>query len=294
MTQHPDPLPVQPRLGLPDPGDGVGLREEHCPHLMRTPPAAWGVDWFEIISENYLDNEGYGMHVLEHVAVHRPIVMHGVSLSIGSTAPLDLAYLAKLRALAARVAPLWISDHLCWTGVGGRNSHDLLPMPLTEESLAHTAARVRAVQDFLGRPIVLENPSTYLAFRSSHMPEWEFIGRLAEDTGCGLLLDVNNVHVSAVNQFFDPLAYIDAIPANHVVQIHLAGPSDHGTHLIDTHDHPVPDAVWPLYARAWERCGPVATLLEWDANIPPFDDLLAELAKAKAVRETLRDALVAA
>lgn len=294
MTQHPDPLPVQPRLGLPDPGDGVGLREEHYPHLMRTPPAAWGVDWFEIISENYLDNEGYGMHVLEHVAAHRPIVMHGVSLSIGSTAPLDLAYLAKLRALAARVAPLWISDHLCWTGVGGRNSHDLLPMPLTEESLAHTAARVRAVQDFLGRPIVLENPSTYLAFRSSHMPEWEFIGRLAEDTGCGLLLDVNNVHVSGVNQFFDPLAYIDAIPANHVVQIHLAGPSDHGTHLIDTHDHPVPDAVWPLYARAWERCGPVATLLEWDANIPPFDDLLAELAKAKAVRETLRDALVAA
>jgi uncharacterized protein (UPF0276 family) len=287
-------IPIPQRLGLPDPGDGVGLREEHYPHLMRTPPADWGVDWFEVISENYLDNQGYGLHVLEHVAAHRPVVMHGVSLSIGSTAPLDFAYLAKLRALAARVSPLWISDHLCWTGIGGLNSHDLLPMPLTEESLAHTATRVRAVQDYLGRPIVLENPSTYLAFRSSRMPEWEFIARLAEQTGCGLLLDVNNIHVSAVNQAFDPLAYIDAIPANHVVQIHLAGPSDQGTHLIDTHDHPVPDAVWPLYARAWERCGPVATLLEWDANIPPFAELLAELAKARTVRDALSDARVAA
>ena len=277
--------PVQPRLGLPNPGDGVGLREEHYPHLMRTPPADWGVDWFEVISENYLDNEGYGLRVLEHVAAHRPVVMHGVSLSIGSTAPLDFGYLAKLRALAERIAPLWISDHLCWTGIGGINSHDLLPMPLTEQSLAHTAHRVRAVQDFLGRPIVLENPSTYLAFQSSRMPEEEFIARLAEETGCGLLLDVNNVHVSAVNQGFDPLAYIDAIPPGHVVQMHLAGPSDHGTHLIDTHDHPVPDVVWALYARAWQRCGPVATLLEWDADIPPFETLLAELAKAKPVRE---------
>jgi uncharacterized protein (UPF0276 family) len=295
MSYRSIPSPIPPRIGLPDPGDGVGLREEHYPHLMRTPPAAWGVDWFEVISENYLDNEGYGMRVLEHVAAHRPVVMHGVSLSIGSTAPLDMGYLARLKALAARVSPLWISDHLCWTGVGGLNSHDLLPMPLTEESLALTADRVRAVQDYLGRPIVLENPSTYLAFQSSRLPEWEFIGRLAEDTGCGLLLDVNNVHVSSVNQFFDPLAYIDAIPANHVVQIHLAGPSDHGTHLIDTHDHPVPDEVWPLYARAWERCGPVATLLEWDASIPPFDELLAELAKAKTVRAALNaDAKVAA
>ena len=276
---------VQPRLGLPNPGDGVGLREEHYPHLMRTPPADWGVDWFEVISENYLDNEGYGLRVLEHVAAHRPVVMHGVSLSIGSTAPLDFGYLAKLRALAERIAPLWISDHLCWTGIGGINSHDLLPMPLTEQSLAHTADRVRAVQDFLGRPIVLENPSTYLAFQSSRMPEEEFIARLAEETGCGLLLDVNNVHVSAVNHGFDPLAYIDAIPPGHVVQMHLAGPSDHGTHLIDTHDHPVPDVVWTLYARAWQRCGPVATLLEWDADIPPFETLLAELAKAKPVRE---------
>jgi len=275
---------VPPRLGLPCPGDGVGLREEHYPHLMRTPPRLWGVDWFEAITENYLDNRGWGLRVLEHVAAHRPVVLHGVSLSIGSTAPLDMSYLAKLRALAERFEPLWISDHLCWTGVHGRNSHDLLPLPLTEESLAHTAARVRAVQDVLGRPLIVENPSSYLEFADSRMPEWEFLARLAEAAGCGLLLDVNNVHVSAFNHGFDPIAYLDAIPADRVVQIHLAGPSDHGTHLIDTHDCPVPDPVWDLYAHAWRRCGPVATMVEWDANIPPFEDVAAELAKARTVR----------
>lgn len=276
-----------PRLGLPDPGDGVGLRDEHYAHLMRTDPADWGVDWFEVISENYLDHHGYARHVLEHVAAHRPIAMHGVSLSIGSTAPLDRAYLAKLRALADEVDPLWVSDHLCWTGVGGVNSHDLLPMPLTEAALRHTAERVRIVQDLLERPLILENPSTYLDFVATQMPEHEFLARLAEETGCGLLIDVNNVHVSAYNQGFDPVAYLDAIPAEHVVQMHLAGPSDHGTHLIDTHDRPVPDAVWGLYAHAWARFGPVATLLEWDAAVPPFAELLAELAKAKQVRARL-------
>lgn len=280
-------MAVQPRLGLPDPGDGVGLRDEHYPHLMATPPAEWGVDWFEVITENCLDNQGYAIRVLEHVAAHVPIVFHGVSLSIGSSAPLDMAYLAKLRDLATAFRPLWVSDHLCWTGLGGINSHDLLPMPLTEESLAHVAERVDRVQDFLARPLILENPSSYLEFSASQMPEWEFIARLAERTGCGLLLDVNNVHVSCFNHGLDPLEYIDAIPPDHVVQMHLAGPSDCGTHLIDTHDSPVPDAVWPLYARAWERCGPVATLLEWDANIPPFADLIAELDKARAVRAEL-------
>ncbi|MES2441240.1 MAG: DUF692 domain-containing protein [Pseudomonadota bacterium] len=277
-------MAVESRLGLPDPGDGVGLREEHHAHLMATPPSEWGVDWFEVISENCLDNHGYGMRVLEHVAAHRPVVMHGVSMSIGSTAPLDYGYLGKLRDLAAMLSPLWISDHLCWTGIGGINSHDLLPMPLTEASLRHVADRVRAVQDFLGRPLILENPSTYLEFSSSMMPEWEFLARLAEDTGCGLLLDVNNVHVSAFNHGYDPMAYLDAVPAAHVVQVHLAGPRDYGTHLIDTHDGPVPDAVWPLYARAWERCGPVATMIEWDAEVPPFATLIAELDKARAVR----------
>lgn len=278
---------TQPRLGLPNPGDGLGLREEHFPHLMSTPPEAWGVDWFEAITENLLDNAGYGMRVFEHVAAHRPVVLHGVSLSIGSTAPLDMTYLAKLRALAERFRPLWISDHLCWTGVQGVNSHDLLPMPLTEAALAHVADRVGRVQDFLGRPLIVENPSTYLEFRASQMPEAEFLARLCAATGCGLLLDVNNVHVSSFNHALDPLAYLEAIPAEHVVQVHLAGPSDHGTHLIDTHDAPVPDAVWPLYARVWERCGPVATMVEWDADIPEFAVVAAELAKARRVREGL-------
>ncbi|WP_137863727.1 MULTISPECIES: DUF692 domain-containing protein [unclassified Sphingomonas] len=278
---------TQPRLGLPNPGDGLGLREEHFPHLMSTPPESWGVDWFEAITENLLDNAGYGMRVFEHVAAHRPVVLHGVSLSIGSTAPLDMAYLGKLRALAERFRPLWISDHLCWTGVQGVNSHDLLPMPLTEAALAHVVDRVGRVQDFLGRPLIVENPSTYLEFRASQMPEAEFLARLCEATGCGLLLDVNNVHVSSFNHAQDPLAYLEAIPAAHVVQVHLAGPSDHGTHLIDTHDAPVPDAVWPLYARVWQRCGPVATMVEWDADIPEFEIVAAELAKARRVREGL-------
>lgn len=282
------PTPARPtparRPDLPYLGDGVGLRDVHFPHLMRTPPAAWGVDWFEVISENFIDNHGYGRHVLEHVAAHRPVVMHGVSLSVGSTAPLDGGYLRKLRELAAWLEPAWISDHLCWTGVAGVNTHDLLPLPLTEACLAHVADRVRQVQDVLGRPLVLENPSTYLEFRASRMPEWEFLSRLAEETGCLLLLDVNNVHVSAFNHGFDPQDYIRGIPADRVAQIHLAGPSDHGDHLIDTHDHPVPDAVWRLYELAWRLCGPVSTLLEWDADIPGFPDLLAELAKAGTVR----------
>lgn len=278
---------TQPRLGLPNPGDGLGLREEHFPHLMSTPPENWDVDWFEAITENLLDNRGWGMRVFEHVAAHRPVVLHGVSLSIGSTAPLDMGYLAKLRDLAERFRPLWVSDHLCWTGVQGVNSHDLLPMPLTEAALDHVSDRVRAVQDFLGRPLIVENPSTYLEFRASEMPEAEFLARLCEATGCGLLLDANNVHVSSFNHTHDPLDYLAAIPAEHVVQVHLAGPSDHGTHLIDTHDAPVPDAVWPLYARIWERCGPVATMVEWDANIPAFDVVAAELARARRVREGL-------
>jgi uncharacterized protein len=280
------------RLGLPDLGDGVGLRDTHFAHLMGTPPDQWGVGWFEIISENFLGHHGYAAHVLEHVAAHRPVVMHGVSLSIGSVDPLDRAYLAALRGLAERVRAVWVSDHLCWTGVGGVNTHDLLPMPLTQPSLAHVADRVRFVQDVLGRPLVLENPSSYLEFRANQMPEWEFLGRLTELTGCGLLLDVNNVYVSATNHGFDAGAYIDAVPADRVVQMHLAGCSavctDWGTHLIDTHDHPVAEPVWPLYAKAQGRCGGVSTLLEWDAQIPPYEALLAELGKAKLAREGTR------
>jgi uncharacterized protein len=280
-----DPAPSpSPRLGFPDLGDGVGLRDPHFGHLMRTDPADWGVDWFEILSENFLDHRGYAAHVLERVAAHRPVVMHGVSLSIGSADPLDTAYLGKLAELAERVKPMWISDHLCWTGIAGTNSHDLLPMPLTEASLAHVTARVREVQDRLGRPLILENPSSYLQFAGAQMPEWEYLGRLAEDSGCGLLLDVNNVHVSAFNHGFDAAAYIEALPAERVVQVHLAGPRDCGTHLLDTHDSPVLEPVWALYALAMRLTGGVSTLLEWDSSIPPYAELLAELAKAEAWR----------
>ncbi len=274
-----------PRLGLPDLGDGVGLRDVHFGHLVATPPGEWGVDWFEIVSENSLDHRGYASHVLDIVAAHRPVVMHGVSLSIGSTDPLDRDYLDRLAALAERVKPAWISDHLCWTGVAGLNTHDLLPMPLTEASLAHVVGRIREVQDRLGRPLILENPSSYLRFAGPQMPECEYIARMAEEADCGLLLDVNNVHVSAFNHGFDPVAYIEAIPAERVVQVHLAGPKDCGTHLVDTHDSPVLDAVWDLYALAMARTGGVATLLEWDSDIPPWDELLVELAKARSVRE---------
>ena len=272
------------RLGLPHLGDGVGLRDPHFAHLMATPPAQWGVDWFEVISENYIGHDGWAAHVLEHVAAHRPVVMHGVSLSIGSTETLDTAYLDALATLAERLKPAWISDHLCWTGVAGFNSHDLLPMPLTDESLAHVVGRIRQVQDRLGRPLVLENPSSYLQYRSDQMPEWEYMARMADASGCGLLLDVNNVWVSAVNHGFDPVAYIEALPADRIVQVHLAGPTDSGTHFMDTHDSPVRDEVWALYRLAQQRTGGVSTLLEWDANIPAWADLLAELGKAKAVR----------
>jgi uncharacterized protein (UPF0276 family) len=210
--------------------------------------------------------------------------MHGVSLSIGGTDPLDHAYLDKLAALAGQVRPVWVSDHLCWTGAGGRNSHDLLPMPLTESSLAHVADRVRAVQDRLGRQLILENPSTYLRFAGAQMPEWEYLARLAEAADCALLLDVNNVHVSATNHGFDAATYIEALPAERIAYLHVAGPRDCGTHLLDTHDSPVLEPVWTLYGLAQRRTGGVATLLEWDSRIPPWPELLAELGKARAHR----------
>jgi uncharacterized protein (UPF0276 family) len=268
-----------PRLGLPNLGLGVGLRNTHFQHILAHGPQ---VDWFEIIGENFIDNHGYARAVLENVAAQVPIVMHGVSLSIGGSDPLDMAYLAKLRALAHEIRPAWVSDHLCWTGAASLNSHDLLPMPLNETSLRHVAARVRQVQDYLGRPLVLENPSTYVEFVHSSMPEWEFLGRLSEDTGCGLLLDLNNVYVSAHNHGFDAATYIRSLPASRIVQIHLAGPTDCGDYLIDTHDAPVPTEVWRLYALAQQLTGGVSTLLEWDANIPPYPELLAELGKARA------------
>jgi uncharacterized protein (UPF0276 family) len=260
-------------------GFGIGLRSVHFGHIVKHWPA---VDWFEIISENFLDSQGRPRYVLEQITERYPIVMHGVSLSIGSADPLDWEYLAKLKRLSRETKARWISDHLCWTGVAGRTSHDLLPLPLTEEALAHVISRVRLVQDYLERPLVLENPSSYVTFRCSTMPEWEFLSRLTEATGCRLLLDVNNVYVSSRNHDFDPHEYLRAIPAERVMQFHLAGHTDLGTHCIDTHDGRVVDRVWELYREAVGRTGGAATLLEWDARIPSFDEVHAEALKARA------------
>jgi len=278
------------RLGLPLLGLGVGLRNQHFSYLMRHEAQ---VDWFEIISENFMDNFGYARHVLERIAAIRPIVMHGVSMSIGSTDPLDWHYLKRLKALAEFVQPVWISDHLCWTGVAHVNTHDLLPMPLTEESLRHVIGRVCEVQDFLQRPLILENPSTYLEFKESTITEWDFLSELVRETGCGLLLDVNNVYVSSYNHGYDPEHYIRNLPSSSIVQIHLAGPTDCGGYMVDTHDQPVPTRVWHLYKLAQELTGGVATLLEWDANIPDFPDLVAELRKAEdALKGIFPDAAI--
>lgn len=268
-----------PRLGHPNLGLGVGLRSPHFSHILEHSPP---VDWFEIISENFLDSHGRPRYVLDQIAERYPVVMHGVSLSIGSTDPLDFDYLGKLKRLATDVGARWVSDHLCWTGVAGQNTHDLLPLPLTEQALRHVTERVRVVQDLIERPIVLENPSSYITFAQSTMPEWEFLARLADATGCGLLLDVNNVFVSSVNHDFDPVEYLRQIPAERVVQFHLAGHTNLGTHCIDTHDGEVVDPVWQLYRLAHQLTGGVSTLLEWDAKIPPFPVLHAEVLKAKS------------
>jgi uncharacterized protein (UPF0276 family) len=269
------------RWGLPDLGVGVGLRTVHFSHILRERPA---VDWFEVLSENFMQTGGRPMHVLDQVAERYPVALHGVSMSIGSTAPLDHAYLRELKDLARRTRAHWVSDHLCWTGVMGRNTHDLLPMPYTEEALRHTVARIREVQEVLERPLVLENPSSYVEFADSTMPEWEFLSRMAREADCGLLLDVNNVYVSAFNHGFDPDVYVDAIPADRVVQYHLAGHTHRGTHIIDTHSDHAVDRVWERYARACRRTGDVSTLYEWDEDIPAFDVLLAEAHKARAFR----------
>ncbi|MBM4003334.1 MAG: DUF692 domain-containing protein [Planctomycetes bacterium] len=268
-----------PRLGLPNLGLGVGLRSPHFRHVLEHWP---DVDWFEVISENFIDSQGRPRAVLRRVAERYPVVMHGVSLSIGSTDPLDFGYLTRLKALADEIKPAWISDHLCWTGVLGRNSHDLLPLPLNEESLLHVSGRVEAVQEFLGRPLVLENPSSYVTFATSTMSEPEFLRRLSQRTGCGLLLDLNNVYVSGRNHDWNAWDYLDQLPADRIVQFHLAGHSDLGTHCIDTHDGQVIDDVWRLYRSAYQRIeGGAATLLEWDARIPSFEQLHAEVLRAR-------------
>ncbi len=267
--------PAHPNLGF-----GLGLRVDHYEAILNSTPA---VDWFEIISENYLVPGGKPLHYLDRIRERYPLVMHGVSLSIGSTDPLDTEYLKQLKALAARVEPAWISDHLCWTGVHGRNLHDLLPLPYTEETINHVAARIRTVQDFLGRQILIENVSSYVNFSGSQMSEWDFLTAVCERADCLILFDVNNIYVSSINHEFDPRAYLDGIPGNRVQQIHLAGHEDHGDYIIDTHDHPVADPIWDLYAEAVRRFGPVSTMIERDDNIPPLDELIEELDHARCI-----------
>ncbi len=263
---------------LANPGFGLGLRPPHYEAILADRPA---VDWFEVLSENYLVDGGKPLHFLDRIRADYPVVLHGVSLSIGSSSPLDFGYLERLKTLAARVEPLWISDHLCWTGIAGRHLHDLMPLPYTREAISHVAERVGRVQDFLGRQILLENVSSYLTYRDSEISEWEFLTAVSEAADCLILLDVNNIYVSSQNHGFDPLAYLDAMPPERVQQIHLAGHTHNDALLIDTHDQPVPDPVWSLYGEALRRVGPVATMIERDDNIPPLHELVAELGLAR-------------
>jgi uncharacterized protein len=266
-------------------GFGVGLRRPHYTHVLEKRPAT---DWFEVISENFMVAGGRPLEVLERVREHHPIVLHGVSMSLGSTDTLNREYLSDLARLAKRFEPAWISDHLCWTGVGGQNLHDLLPLPYTEEALQHVVRRIREVQEILERPILIENVSSYLEFTVSTLSEWDFLAAIAEEADCGILLDINNIYVSAFNHRFDPLVYIDAIPQERVVQFHLAGHSDHGTYLLDTHDHPIREEVWALYECAVRRFGEVSTLIEWDDNIPEFPELAVVAHEARTRAEQAR------
>ena len=267
-------------------GHGIGLRPKHYPQVLDGQRA----DWFEVISENFMVNGGRPLAVLERVRADTPVVLHGVSLSIGSTDPLDVAYLDELGRLIARIEPAWVSDHLCWGSHGHRYAHDLLPLPYTDEAVDHVVGRVREVQDRLGRRILLENVSSYVAFRHSTMPEWAFLAAIAERADCGILLDVNNVFVSAANHGFRAGDYLAGLPGDRIGQIHLAGHADHGSHLLDTHDAPVRDEVWDLYREAVRRFGALPTLVEWDDHLPPIGDVLAEAERARAVEaEVLGD-----
>jgi uncharacterized protein (UPF0276 family) len=275
------------RLGLPDLGVGVGLRIPHYRKLLDQLPS---IDWFEIISENFMVEGGKPLYFLDQFRSHYPLVMHGVSLSLGSEVPLDRDYLGRLKALARRVNPPWISDHLCWTGVPGANLHDLLPLPYTEEVVRRVAERVREVQDFLEIRFAVENVSSYLSYSSSTMTEWEFVREICERADCALLFDVNNVYVSSYNHGFDAEAYVDGIPHERVVQMHLAGHTDRGRYKLDTHSDHVASAVWDLYRRACRRIGPCSTLSEWDDDIPELEVLLSEAELARTIRSQIADA----
>jgi uncharacterized protein (UPF0276 family) len=268
-------------------GFGLGLRPEHYDDALANHPQ---VDWFEIISENYLVPGGRPLHYLDRFAERFALVMHGVSMSIGSGDPLNLDYLRQLKALAQRVRPAWISDHLCWTGVDGINLHDLMPLPYTDEALRHVAARVQQVQDFLGERMLLENVSSYVSYRESQMQEWEFLTHLTEEADSDLLLDVNNIYVSSVNHGFDPHDFLHGVPAHRVRQMHLAGHTRQGACLIDTHDQPVPEPVWSLYATAARLFPHASTMIERDGNIPALHELVTELDRARSIAGPARSA----
>ena len=261
-------------------GFGLGLRTQHFHHVLEQQPA---VDWFEVLSENYMIAGGKPRYYLQAIGEQYPLVMHGVSLSIGSTDPLDMDYLKKLKQLSQDVEPAWISDHLCWTSVGNINSHDLLPLPYTEEAIDHVASRVRQVQDFLGRQILLENVSSYLTYQDSDISEWAFFNEVVKRADCLMLLDINNIYVSARNHGFTAEDYLQSVDPARVQQFHLAGHSDYGDYVIDTHDHPVVDPVWDLYRKAVQRFGAVSTMIERDDNIPDFPELEAELDQARKI-----------
>lgn len=271
---------------LPNLGFGLGLRTEHYNAIFESRPK---VDWFEALSENYMIPGGKPLHFLDKIRENYPVVMHGVSLSIGSTAPIDTDYLRDLKKLADRIQPAWISDHLCWTGVHGQNMHDLLPLPYTEETVKHVVERVKIVQDYLGRQILLENVSSYASYVDSSMTEWEFISQISEAADCLLLLDVNNIYVSSFNHQFDAKAFIDGIPKHRIQQIHLAGHHNHGDYIIDTHDAPVIDPVWVIYEYAISKFGAISTMIERDDNIPPLAELVQELEIARTISTSITE-----
>ena len=276
--------PLLARLGLPDLGVGVGLRVPHYRQVLSDRPA---LDFFEIISENFMVEGGKPRYHLARVLESYRVVQHGVSLGIAGPEPLDLAYLKRLKRLISEVKPPWISDHFCWSGAGGAHLHDLLPIPYTKQAVERVVQRARQVQDFLELPFALENTSSYLTFRASTLSEWEFISEVADRADIGLLFDVNNVYVSAYNHGFDPFEFVEHVPHERIVQIHLAGHTNLGAYIIDTHRGAVSDQVWDLYRRTIELTGPVSTLLEWDDEIPALEVLLAEAEKARSVRDAV-------
>jgi len=271
-------------------GFGLGLRTEHYNDFLTAPQP---VEWLEVISDNYMVDGGKPLAILDKIRADYPMVMHGVSMSIGAVKGLNKEYLRKLKLLEQRVEPMWVSDHLCWTGIHGRNLHDLLPLPYTHEALRVIKHNVEQAQEVLQRPLVLENVSSYLEFKSSEMTEWEFLTEVCQATGCKLLLDINNIYVSAFNHGFAPSSFIEGVPIDSVVQFHLAGHQDNGDHLIDTHDHPVCDGVWDLYRQALLHFGYIPTMIERDDNIPPLPELLAELDMARSIANSVLETRIA-